>query len=103
MDLLPSSAEVVVIGGGVVGASVAFHLAEAGVPDVLLLERGDLSCGSSGKPIGGVRAQFSDALNIALAARSLEAYGRFHNVPGADIRLDRVGYLFLLRTPEDVA
>jgi sarcosine oxidase subunit beta len=103
MDPLPPDARVVVIGGGIVGASIAFHLAEAGTDDVVLLERSDVACGSSGKPIGGVRAQFSDALNIALAARSLTAYDRFSQSPGADIQLDKVGYLFLLRTPADVA
>ena len=103
MDSLPSRAEVVVIGGGIVGASIAFHLAEAGIDDVVLVERDDLACASSGKPIGGVRAQFSDALNIQLAARSLTAYDRFRQTPGADIHLDNVGYLFLLRTPEHVA
>ena len=102
MDSLPTSAEVVVIGGGIVGASVGFHLAEAGV-DLVLLERADFACGSSGKPIGGVRAQFSDALNIQLAARSLVAYDQFAQRPGADIHLDKVGYLFLLRTPDHVA
>jgi sarcosine oxidase, subunit beta len=103
MDSLPRRAEVVVVGGGIVGASVLFHLAEAGVHDVVLLERDDLACGSSGKPIGGVRGQFSDALNVQLAARSLAAYDRFAQRPGADIGLDKVGYLFLLRTQEDVA
>jgi len=103
MDSLPGRAEVVVIGGGIVGASIAFHLTEAGIDDLVLLERSDFACGSSGKPIGGVRAQFSDALNIQLAARSLAAYDRFAQSPGADIDLDKVGYLFLLRTPDDVA
>lgn len=103
MDALPARADVVVIGGGIVGASVAFHLAEAEVGDVVLLERGEIAGGSSGKPIGGVRAQFSDALNIRLAARSLAAYERFPQRPGADIALDDVGYLFLLRAPPDVA
>ena len=103
MDPLPSRATVVVIGGGIVGASILFHLAEAGVRDAVLLERGVLAGGSSGKPIGGVRGQFSDALNVQLAARSLAAYERFAQRPGADIALDRVGYLFLLRTPEDIA
>jgi glycine/D-amino acid oxidase-like deaminating enzyme len=100
--MLPSRAGVVVVGGGVVGASIVFHLAEAGIDDVLLLERGDLACGSSGKPIGGVRAQFTDPLNILLAARSLEAYERFATTTGAEIGLERVGYLFLLRTPDQV-
>jgi sarcosine oxidase subunit beta len=94
---------VVVIGGGILGTSIAFHLAEAGIADVVLLERGGLAQGSSGKPIGGVRGQFSDALNIRLAARSLAAYDRFEQAFGADIRLDKVGYLFLLRTAEHVA
>ncbi|MGY6018996.1 NAD(P)/FAD-dependent oxidoreductase [Streptomyces spinosirectus] len=93
---VPPAAEVVIIGGGVMGASAAFHLAEAGVSDIVVVERGELACGSSGKPIGGVRAQFSDPLNIELGSRSLRAYENFPHRPGADIRLDTVGYLFLL-------
>ncbi len=103
MDALPTRAGVVVIGGGIVGASIAFHLAEAGIDDLVLLERSELACGSSGKPIGGVRGQFSDALNVQFAARSLAAYDRFAQRPGADIEFDKVGYLFLLRTSEHVA
>ncbi|MFF7161987.1 NAD(P)/FAD-dependent oxidoreductase [Streptomyces sp. NPDC008086] len=99
---VPSRANVVIIGGGVMGTSVAFHLAEAGVRDIVVVERGDLGCGSSGKPIGGVRAQFSDPLNIELGSRSLRAYGDFPHRPGAGIRLDTVGYLFLLDDEEQV-
>ena len=91
-------ADVVVIGGGIVGAAVTGELAAAGV-DVVLVERGLVACGSSGKPIGGVRGHFSDELNVALAARSLARYEQM----GADISLDQVGYLFLLREPEHVA
>jgi sarcosine oxidase, subunit beta len=97
------SAEVVVIGGGVMGTSIAYHLVSAGVTDVLLLERDTLASGSSGKPLGGVRAQFSGAGNVRLGARSLEAFGRFASTMGVDIGLQRVGYLFLLRTDDDVA
>ncbi|MET9972296.1 FAD-binding oxidoreductase [Streptomyces sp. NPDC006356] len=100
---VPSCADVVIIGGGVMGASIAFHLAEAGVCDIVVVERGDLGCGSSGKPIGGVRAQFSDPLNIELGSRSLRAYGEFPHRPGADIGLDTVGYLFLLDAEEQVS
>ena len=100
---VPRTAEVVIIGGGVMGASAAFHLAEAGATDVVVVERGELACGSSGKPIGGVRAQFSDPLNIELGSRSLRAYRDFPNRPGADIRLDSVGYLFLLTTDRQAA
>ncbi|WP_405809799.1 FAD-binding oxidoreductase [Streptomyces sp. NBC_00210] len=96
-------AEVVIIGGGVVGASTAFHLAEAGVRDVLVLERDEPASGSSGKPIGGIRAQFSDPLNIELGQRSLEAWRAFTTRPGADIGIEGVGYLFLLGTEAEVA
>ena len=99
---LPARAEVVVVGGGALGASVAFHLAEDGV-DVLLLEADELASGSSGKPIGGVRAQFSDPANVALGNRSLDLYEDFADRPGADIGLQQPGYLFLLPHAEDVA
>ena len=103
MSTLPASAEVVVIGGGVMGTSIAFHLAEAGVPGVLLLERGSLGGGSTSKSAGGVRVQFTDAVNVALGARSLEAFERFGTRPGADIDLRQVGYLFLHTEPEALA
>lgn len=99
---LPGSAEVVVIGGGVIGTSVAFHLAEAGVTNLVLLERDELGHGSTCKAAGGVRAQFSDRINIEIGARSLEAFARFGQRPGQEIDLHRVGYLFLLSTSEDV-
>ncbi|WP_431773868.1 NAD(P)/FAD-dependent oxidoreductase [Streptomyces cucumeris] len=100
---VPATADVVIIGGGVMGASVAFHLAEAGVRRIVVVERAELASGSSGKPIGGVRAQFSDPLNIELGSRSLRAYQDFPRRPGADIRLDTVGYLFLLTDERQVA
>ncbi|MBK3567569.1 FAD-binding oxidoreductase [Streptomyces sp. MBT62] len=96
-------AEVVVIGGGVIGTSIAYHLARAGVRDVVLVERDELAAGSTSKAAGGVRAQFSDELNVQLGARSLEAFDRFEEDTGHDIGLHRVGYLFLLSRPEDVA
>ncbi|GAA3822991.1 FAD-binding oxidoreductase [Streptomyces phyllanthi] len=94
---------VVVIGGGVMGTSIAYHLARSGVPDVILVERDELASGSTARAAGGVRAQFSDELNIQLGARSLEAFARFGAEPGHDIGLHRVGYLFLLSTPQEVA
>jgi sarcosine oxidase subunit beta len=95
-------ASVVIVGGGVMGTSIAFHLAEAGVEDVLLLERGDLGAGSTAKGAGGVRAMFSDDLNVRIGLRSLEAWGAFGERPGWEIDLHRVGYLFLLDAEADV-
>src|SRR5919107_2293461 len=94
---LPSAADVVIVGGGIVGVSAAFHLAEAGA-EVVLLERGQLAGGSTSKAAGGLRAQFSDALNIEIAKRSLEAYKHFEQRPGWEIDYEEIGYLFLLTT-----
>ncbi len=99
----PARASVVVIGGGVVGLSTAYHLARAGVRDVLLLERDQLGSGSTCRAAGGVRAQFSDAVNIELGLRSLEVFERFRDEFDHEIDLHQVGYLFLLDDPADVA
>ena len=99
---LPPRASVVVVGGGVMGVSTAFHLAEAGVRDVLLLDGGALGGGSTCRAAGGVRAMFSDEVNVELGRRSLEAFARFGDRPGQEIDLHRVGYLFLLDRPEHV-
>lgn len=92
----------VVVGGGVIGTSAAFHLAEAGV-DVALIERAQLGSGSTSKAAGGVRTQFSDRLNIELAKRSMAAFRDFGRRPGWEIELKQVGYLFVLTTESDVA
>ena len=99
---LPDRASVVVIGGGVMGLSAAYHLARAGVPDVLLVERADLGSGSTCKAAGGVRAMFSDPVNTELGLRSLRAYERFAEDLGQEIDLHRSGYLFLLDDPAHV-
>ncbi|MBB5981120.1 NAD(P)/FAD-dependent oxidoreductase [Kribbella solani] len=99
---LPEAADVVIVGGGVMGTSIAFHLAEAGVERVVLVEMNELGSGSTCKAAGGVRANFSDAVNIALGARSLEAFARFRVRPGQEIDLHTVGYLFLLETAEQL-
>jgi sarcosine oxidase subunit beta len=98
---LPDYVDVVIVGGGVMGASTAFHLAEAGV-SVLLCEKNELASGSTSKAAGGVRANFSDAFNVALGARSLDLFSRFQVRPGYEIDLHRPGYLFALTKPEDV-
>src|SRR5215218_3729862 len=84
-------AEIVIIGGGVVGASVAYHLAERGVSDVLILEReSQQGCGSTGKATGGIRAQFETDINIQLSLYSRE----FFEDCDFDCGYEAAGYLF---------
>jgi sarcosine oxidase subunit beta len=99
---LPPQASVVVIGGGVIGASIAFHLAESGVSDVVLLEKDELACGSTCRAAGGVRASFSNAANIAIGLRGLEVYSRFAQDYGQEIDFRRDGYLYLLSDQANV-
>jgi sarcosine oxidase, subunit beta len=103
MTEFPSQASVVIVGGGVMGVSTAYHLAAAGVPDVVLVEKDELGSGSTCRAAGGVRAQFSDAVNIELGHRSLAAFERFREDFDTEIDLKQVGYLFLLDRPEHVA
>jgi sarcosine oxidase subunit beta len=90
---LPGHADVVVVGGGVIGSSIAFHAAEAGLR-VVLLEQNDLGSGSTCKAAGGVRASFTDPLNVAMGARGLEVYARFAELFDQHIDFIRGGYLY---------
>jgi sarcosine oxidase subunit beta len=84
------------------GTSIAFHLAEAGVRNIVLVDRSDLGEGSSSKPLGGVRATFSDPANIVLGQRSLRAFEGFGQRFSTDIGLRKVGYLFLCRSESEI-
>lgn len=104
MPDLPQRANVVVIGGGVMGASVAYHLALRGERDVVLLERRPFfGQGATGKCAGGIRYQFSTAINVRLSQHSLPMLQRFEEETGQAIDLRWPGYLFLLTAEEDVA
>jgi sarcosine oxidase subunit beta len=97
------SASVVIVGGGAMGTSVAYHLAELGVTDVVVCERETLGSGSTSKAAGGIRAQFTDELNIRIALLSLVEFRNFEERFGVDIGFHETGYLFLLDSDEDVA
>ncbi|MGH2682458.1 MAG: NAD(P)/FAD-dependent oxidoreductase [Actinomycetota bacterium] len=102
-DDLPRSADVVVVGGGVMGASTAYHLAQRGVRDVVLLEREpQLGAMSTGACAGGIRHQFASETNIRLSIESIRMLERFPDQPGQDVGLRFTGYLFLLTDPADV-
>jgi sarcosine oxidase subunit beta len=94
------SADVVIIGGGCMGASVAYHLTRRGVTDVVLLEREQLlATGSTGRNAGGVRHQFSNDANIRLSIESIRLFEHFADEVGHPADFHQDGYLFLLSTP----
>ncbi len=97
------TAEVVIVGGGCMGASAAYHLTRHGVTDIVLLERDKmLGTGSTGRNAGGVRHQFSNAENIRLSIESIRAIERFADDVGHAVDFHQDGYLFLLSSPYSV-
>jgi glycine/D-amino acid oxidase-like deaminating enzyme len=88
-------ARIVIAGAGVVGASIAYHLAMLGAEDVVLADRGEVASGATGKAMGGVRQQFSTEAEVRLARESV----RFFRELGSPL-FEQVGYLFLATTDE---
>ncbi|HKE03641.1 MAG TPA: FAD-dependent oxidoreductase, partial [Blastocatellia bacterium] len=93
------TADVVIIGGGIVGSSIAYHLAESGCTDVLIIEREEKQgLGSTSKSMGGVRAQFATPINIQMSLYSIDLFSRFEEATGQTADYRAHGYLFCATT-----
>jgi len=93
---------VVIVGGGVMGASIAHYLARQGLTNIVVLEREEmLGTGSTGKSAGGIRLQFSSEVNIRLSMESLEVFKNFENETGATADFKQHGYLFVSNNDQD--
>ena len=99
-----TTADIVIIGGGVVGASIAYQLAARGASNVLLLERDEVASGSSGRATGGIRQQFADAIDIRFSLEGVRFYEQFTAAAGdaefSPPRFLQYGYLFLVTAPD---
>src|SRR6195256_5793442 len=98
------TAEVVIIGGGIVGSSIAYHLVTAGCKKVLVIERETAQGkGSTGKSMGGVRAQFSTTVNIQMSLYSIPFYAIFEERLGPPCGSRAQGYLFCATNEEPLS
>lgn len=101
MDI-PKTANIVIIGGGVMGASAAYHLAQRGIQDIVLLEKEEFfGTGATGRCAGGVRYQFSTEINVRLSLESLPMIERFRDEIGQDVNYRQCGYLLVATNEQD--
>ena len=99
---LPTSANIVIVGGGVMGASTLYHLTARGIKNVILLEKNEFfGQEATGRCAGGVRYQFATEINIRLSLKSLPMLDHFRDEIGQDINYRKCGYLFVLTNSTD--
>ena len=99
---MKKTADVVIIGGGIVGLSIAYYLALKKAGRIILFEKGQLGEGSTGRSVGGIRTQFSTEINIRFSLESLKIFEQFEEEFGVNPEFKRVGYLFLATTREEM-
>ncbi|HEY3475722.1 MAG TPA: FAD-dependent oxidoreductase, partial [Anaerolineales bacterium] len=100
----PTTADIVIIGGGVMGASAAYHLATCGAKNIVLLEKEEFfGTGATGRCAGGVRYQFSTEINVKLSLESLPMIERFKEEIGQDVNYRQCGYLLIATNEKDAA
>jgi sarcosine oxidase subunit beta len=95
---MEKTADVVIIGGGIIGLSIAYYLALKKAGKIVLLEKGQLGEGSTSRCVGGIRVQFATEINIRFSLESLKTFEKFEEEFGVNPEFKRIGYLFLATT-----
>src|SRR5512136_928870 len=95
---MEKTVDAVVIGGGVIGLSIAYYLALKKAGRIVVFEKGQLGEGSTSRCVGGIRTQFSTEINISFSLESLKIFDQFREEFGVDPEFKRIGYLFLATT-----
>ncbi len=99
---MEKTADVVIIGGGIIGLSIAYYLALKKAGKIVLFEKGQLGEGSTSRCVGGIRTQFSTEINIRFSLESLKTFEQFKEELGTDPEFKRIGYLFLATTQSEM-
>jgi len=99
---MEKTADVIIIGGGIIGVSIAYHLALKKAGRIILLEKGQLGEGSTSRCVGGIRTQFSTEINILFSLESVKTFERFEEEFGIHPEFKRIGYLFLATTEPEM-
>jgi len=99
---MEKTADVIIIGGGIIGVSIAYHLALKKAGRIILLEKGQLGEGSTSRCVGGIRTQFSTEINILFSLESIKTFERFEEEFGIHPEFKRIGYLFLATTEPEM-
>lgn len=100
--MMIKKADIVIIGGGVVGCSIAYNLAKLGAKNIILLEKNTLSSGATGRCGAGIRQQFGTKMNCILARESIKIFENLSQELEYDIELNQSGYLILAYTEKEV-
>jgi sarcosine oxidase subunit beta len=95
-------ADVVIIGGGIIGVSIAYYLGKIGAKNVLLFEKDLIGAGSTGLCAGGIRRQWSTEINMHFAMKAFEVFQNFEDEFGASPEFHQIGYLFLAGDEEEL-
>lgn len=103
MKILKKKANVVIIGGGISGLSIAYNLAKLGMEDVIVVEKRYLGSGSTGKCGTGIRQQFTTKEHIVLMKESVKLWEKLSEELGHDIGYKQTGYLWLIRNEEELS